>query len=87
MLSCHCRIWHEPTHTFTILTICGLSHVIGKDESGFYVLQQLFVRFQNHPEVVSRISEMEMKVMSGTTSPGLAADQLLEVFLDQEKIN
>ena len=33
------------------------------------------------------INEMETKVMVGTISPGLAADQLLEVFLNQQEIN
>ncbi|XP_065883735.1 methylmalonic aciduria type A homolog, mitochondrial-like [Dysidea avara] len=41
---------------------------------------QLMQKFQHHPEVVYMMNEMEMKVMSGTISPGLAADQLLEVF-------
>ncbi|XP_065883680.1 methylmalonic aciduria type A protein, mitochondrial-like isoform X3 [Dysidea avara] len=48
---------------------------------------QLMQKFQRHPEVVSMINEMETKVMVGTISPGLAADQLLEVFLNQQEIN
>ena len=36
-----------------------------------------FYRFRHHPAVVSVVHETEEKVMSGLTSPGFAADQLL----------
>ena len=31
------------------------------------------------------VHETEEKVMSGLTSPGFAADQLLEIFLNQQQ--
>ena len=44
-------------------------------------------RFRHHPAIVSVVCETEEKVMSGVTSPGYAADQLLSIFLNQQQSN
>lgn len=41
---------------------------------------QLAILFDTHPEVKAHYQELEEKVMNGTTSPFLAAQQLLDVF-------
>ena len=42
-------------------------------------------RFRHNPAIVSVVCETEEKVMSGVTSPGYAADQLLSIFLNQQQ--